>query len=176
MKSNSSDIKPGRIKTYHVAIAAEAFAAGMFAQAGYDVSIQYGANQPDYDLIVKKSGLQKFLAISVKGSQDGGWGLLQSYKKGRTYFEAIDAWFENQGKGTIFCLVQLQGKKLGECPDVFLATPKEIADLLKTGRGGKGILALPMKKTYKKGVGKGQEFGIPESWRFGKERIEIMFK
>ena len=41
--------------SYHVAVAAEAFAAGLFAQAGCDISIQYGANQPEYDLIIKNN-------------------------------------------------------------------------------------------------------------------------
>jgi hypothetical protein len=34
---------------YHVGVAAEAFAAALFAQAGCDVSVQCGANQPQYD-------------------------------------------------------------------------------------------------------------------------------
>ena len=39
---------------YHVKVAAEAFAAGLFAQAGCDVLVQYGADQPKYDLIVSR--------------------------------------------------------------------------------------------------------------------------
>jgi hypothetical protein len=39
---------------YHVSVAAEAHAAAAFAQAGYEVSVQYGANQPGYDLVVVK--------------------------------------------------------------------------------------------------------------------------
>ncbi|MEI3102092.1 MAG: hypothetical protein V8T45_10275 [Oscillospiraceae bacterium] len=75
------------ISSWHVGVAAEAFAAGMFARCGYDVSVQYGANQPEYDLIAVSG--DKMLKISVKGSQDGGWGLTQSYKKGCDYHEAI---------------------------------------------------------------------------------------
>lgn len=41
---------------YHVAVAAEAFAAGLFAQAGWDVLVQYGANQPQYDLVITRGG------------------------------------------------------------------------------------------------------------------------
>jgi hypothetical protein len=42
-----------RNKSSHsVGIAAEAIAAAQFARCGYDVSVQYGANQPEYDLIV----------------------------------------------------------------------------------------------------------------------------
>ena len=32
----------------HVATAAEAFAAGQLARCGWDVSVQSGANQPEY--------------------------------------------------------------------------------------------------------------------------------
>jgi hypothetical protein len=37
---------------WHVATAAEAIAAAQFARSGYDVSVQYGANQPEYDLMI----------------------------------------------------------------------------------------------------------------------------
>ena len=40
-----------QISSWHVGVAAEAFAAALFARYGYDVSVQYGANQPEYDLI-----------------------------------------------------------------------------------------------------------------------------
>lgn len=32
---------------WHVAVAAEAFTAAQFARLGYNVSVQYGANQPE---------------------------------------------------------------------------------------------------------------------------------
>jgi hypothetical protein len=35
-------------------IAAEAYAASLLARSGYDVSVQYGANQPGYDLVAVK--------------------------------------------------------------------------------------------------------------------------
>ena len=38
----------------NVAVAAEAFAAAQFARLGFDVSVQYGANQPEYDLLSAK--------------------------------------------------------------------------------------------------------------------------
>ena len=91
------------ISPWHVGVAAEAFAAGLFARYGYDVSVQYGANQPEYDLIAVTG--DKMLKISVKGSQDGGWGLTQSYKKGCDYHEAIAKWLADHHKKTIFCLV-----------------------------------------------------------------------
>ena len=68
------------ISSWHVGVAAEAYTAAVFARYGYDVSVQYGANQPEYDLIAVSG--DKMLKISVKGSQDGSWGLTQGYKKG----------------------------------------------------------------------------------------------
>lgn len=58
---------------WQVATAAELFAAARFARLGFNVSVQYGANQPEYDLMVDKDG--QTLKVSVKGSADGGWGV-----------------------------------------------------------------------------------------------------
>jgi hypothetical protein len=55
--------------SWQVAVAAEAIAAAQFARCRFDVSVQYGANQPEYDLIVAKD--DRMLKVSVKGSQDG---------------------------------------------------------------------------------------------------------
>jgi hypothetical protein len=62
---------------WQIAVAAEALAAAQFARCGFDVSVQYGANQPEYDLIVAKG--ERLLKVSVKGSHDSSWGLAQSY-------------------------------------------------------------------------------------------------
>src|SRR5260370_5861481 len=67
--------RTSRIPQWHVSVAAEAFAAALFARCGVDVAVQYGANQPEYDLVVSRD--DKMLKVSVKGSQDGGWGLTQ---------------------------------------------------------------------------------------------------
>jgi hypothetical protein len=42
-------------------IAGESYAASLLAQSGYDILVQYGANQPHYDLVVNKENrfLQK---------------------------------------------------------------------------------------------------------------------
>ena len=88
-----------KMTSWHVGVASEAFAAAQFARLKYDVSVQYGANQPEYDLIAVDG--EKMLKISVKGSQDGSWGLTQSMKKGRTYHEAAEAWLEKHHKKTI---------------------------------------------------------------------------
>ena len=88
------------ISSWHVGVAAEAYAAALFARYGYDVSVQYGANQPEYDLIAVSG--DKILKISVKGSQDGSWGLTQSFKKDCDYHEAIAKWLDAHHKKTIF--------------------------------------------------------------------------
>jgi hypothetical protein len=66
---------PTTFSSWHVAVAAEAAAAALFARCGCDVSVQYGADQPEYDLVVARG--PKMLKVSVKGSKDGGWGLTQ---------------------------------------------------------------------------------------------------
>ncbi|MDP2367870.1 hypothetical protein [Rhodoferax sp.] len=53
------------MRQYHVGIAAEAFAAAVFAQSGCDVLVQYGANQPGYDLMVSIPSSWRFNAIRL---------------------------------------------------------------------------------------------------------------
>ena len=55
-----------KVSSWHIGVAGEAFAAAQFARYGIDVSVQYGANQPEYDLIATKG--DKMLKVSVKGS------------------------------------------------------------------------------------------------------------
>lgn len=116
------------ISSWYVGVAAEAYTAAAFARYGYDVSVQYGANQPEYDLIVVSG--DKMLKISGKGSQDGSWGLTQGYKKGCDYHEAVSRWLAAHHKKTIFCQVQFQNTAPNEMPRIFLATPSEIAERL----------------------------------------------
>jgi hypothetical protein len=158
------------MKSYHVGVAAEAFVAAVCAQAGFDVSVQYGANQPEYDLIIKKDA--RFLPLSVKGSQDWGWGLCQNYKRGRTYHDAIEAWCADHGTSTVFALVQFGGVAVGESPRIYLATPREIADVMKASRNGAGNTMLLESYEYKKGVGRGTTDTLPQHWRFSVARLE----
>lgn len=163
------------ISSWHVGVAAEAFAAGMFARCGYDVSVQYGANQPEYDLIAVYG--DKMLKISVKGSQDGGWGLTQSYKKGCDYHEAIQKWLGNHHKKTIFCLVQFQGTANDEMPRMYLASPGEIADIMNASAGGRGETILyEYHKWGPRAAGSGTIDRIPEGWKFSPERAKYMFE
>src|SRR5690349_11092293 len=109
---------------WHVATAAEAMAAAQFARLGYDVSIQYGANQPEYDLMIASGELM--LKISVKGSSDGGWGLTQSqlttWRKANPevqppdYYAAVDLWLQRHRKRTAMCFVNFRDVKLTEMP------------------------------------------------------------
>jgi Holliday junction resolvase-like predicted endonuclease len=157
--------------SYQVAVAAEAFAAGLFAQAGCDVSVQYGANQPEYDLIVAHNN--RFLKVSVKGTQDSGWGLNQSHKtKDISYHEAVDLWVDAHRSQDVYCLVQFKDVKLGECPRVYLATIEEIANALKKARNGHGETILWEHHTYIRGVGANSTDEIPAQWRFSQERVE----
>ena len=80
----------GMPSSYQIGLAAEAFAAGLFAHAGCEVLVQYGANQPLYDFVAVRG--RGYLKVSVKGSQDGGWGLLQSFVQQADYHRAADLW------------------------------------------------------------------------------------
>ena len=155
---------------YQVGVSAEGFAAALFARAGYHVSVQYGANQPGYDLIVEKN--QKAHLISVKGSQDGGWGLTQSYLSNANYHGAIDSWLTKHGERLIFCFVQFKGKGLADMPDVYLATATEVAARMKDSGGGLGDTVLWVEKSWKSGKRGGITDVIPAHWVFSKARID----
>lgn len=162
--------------SWHIGIAAEAFAAAQFARYGINVSVQYGPNQPEYDLVATKPKGDVSLHISVKGSQDGSWGLTQKYKKGCSYHKAIDLWLEAHGKRTVFCLVQFQDVKDSELPRFYLATPLEIANVMKSSRNGAGNSILYENHLW---TGRAQAAGtiekIPEEWVMTRERVDLLF-
>ncbi|HDH05067.1 MAG TPA: hypothetical protein ENH01_05040 [Nitrospirae bacterium] len=161
--------------SYHVGVAAEAFVAAMFARCGYDVSVQYGANQPEYDLIVKKH--EKLIPISVKGSKDGAWGLTQSFMKNADYKGAVDQWLKKHNQKTIFCLVQFKKVELGSMPRIYLATPKEIAKRLKDSAKRRGDTILyEYHEWSSRAYAAGTIDKIPDNWKFSTERIEDLFK
>jgi hypothetical protein len=161
--------KQKSMSQFHVMVAAEAFAASLFAQAACDVSIQYGANQPEYDLLIARG--DHFLKVSVKGSQDGGWGLCQNYKAGSSYHGAIDLWAEAQSPRIAYCFVQFEGVKLGEAPRAYLTTIGEIATQMKAARNGHGQTILYENYTYRSGVGFGCTDCLPAAWRFSATRV-----
>lgn len=166
----------GKMTSWHVGVSAEAFVAAQFARFGYYVFVQYGANQPGYDLMVEAK--DKSLRVSVKGSQDGSWGLTQGYKKGCDYHQAIQAWQEaNDKKKIIFCLVQFQGINDNEMPRMYLATPAEIAQKMNASAGGRGDTILYEKHTRgPRAAGSGTIDSVPTEWAFTEQRIQDMLK
>jgi Holliday junction resolvase-like predicted endonuclease len=160
--------------SWHVATAAEAIAAAQFARFGYDVSVQYGANQPEYDLMVASG--DQILKVSVKGSADGGWGLTQTQLgrlKGANYHGAAEAWLARHKPRTAICLVQFKNVPDDALPRVYLAWPKEIAERLKDASGGRGDTILFEDHTRgPKAAGAGTREHLPQRWRMTRSRIE----
>lgn len=151
-------------------IAAEAYAASILARAGYQISVQYGANQPAYDLVAEKGG--RILLVSVKGNQDGGWPLAVTHKKpGVSYHQAIDNWKAKQRKDIVFIFVQFLGVPLTSAPRVYVARPDEVAIYMKSQCNGNGHGALwedyPRDHPHSQYKQK-----IPATWVFSQARID----
>src|SRR5437870_2119101 len=104
---------------YQVNVAAEAFVATALSQAGYDVAMQYGTTQPHWDILATKG--TRILKIQVKGSQDGGWGLFQSYIKNADYHGALEAWRVAQLPDIVYFLVQFKSIGIGQAPPCYIA-------------------------------------------------------
>lgn len=162
--------KPKGMSSYQVTVAGEAYGAVLFSQAGYDVSVQYGTTQPGWDFIAIKGG--RTLRVSVKGSQDGGWGLFQNYKKGRTFHEAVDTWRKKCPEEVVFLLVQFQGVPTGGAPRSYGARPDEIVAHMRMTWAGHGQTCLNEDYTYSSGAGAGYNDVIPTAWRATKKRID----
>jgi Holliday junction resolvase-like predicted endonuclease len=158
--------------SWQVAMAAEAFAAAQLARCGWDVSVQYGANQPEYDLVAVDG--DRMLKVSVKGSKEAGWGLTQSFMKHADYHQAADEWLLKHGNRTVFCLVEFKGTSDEMLPRMYLATPKEIANWLKNAAAGRGDTILYEKHVWARGHAAGTTDAIPESWKFTRKRLEEM--
>ena len=158
---------------YHVSVAAEAFAAAVFAQAGYDVSVQYGANQPEYDLVVSRG--PRFARISVKGSQNGSWPLATRFYRAKGgYQKAITSWLESHGSPVLYCLVQFRGVPVGQCPRIYIATPEELASQLRKARSGIGGTVLWEDHRFIRGVAAGPISQVPKAWSFCPERLKTL--
>ncbi|MCA9680358.1 MAG: hypothetical protein KC464_35340 [Myxococcales bacterium] len=153
-------------------IAAEAYTTSLLAQCGYDVLVQYGANQPEYDLVADRSN--RMMRISVKGSQDGGWMLAVGHKAaGVSYHDAIDLWRAKHRAETVFFFVQFLGVAIGELPRVYVAQPDEIAAQLKSQRAGVGYGALIEERRRRSPKSKYDE-RIPAAWEFSQSRIDAI--
>jgi hypothetical protein len=168
---------------WHVATAAEAIAAAQLARLGFDVSVQYGANQPEYDLMIDDGN--DTLKVSVKGSQNGGWGLSQSQlsklakqdKDNANYHNAADAWLARHKPRTILCLVQFKDVEIDAMPRVYIASPTEVATRLREASGGKGDTIL--WENYTRGpraAGAGTIERIPDSWRLSESRVNELLQ
>jgi len=162
-------------------VAAEGIAAAQFARCGFDVSVQYGVEKPKYDLVVARGG--KLLKVTVRGSQDGVWNLIQPYAERGTdraasradYQRGIDLWLDNHGSRTVCCLVQLEGVAIDEMPRLYLATPKEIAQRLRaTEPGLGGLMLFEAAERAPDAQEPASRNTIPASWRFSLSRIEEM--
>lgn len=162
--------------SHQVSVAAESFAATLLAQSSYNVSVQYGANQPDYDLIAEGSGA--LAKISVKGSQNGGWALAISKKyknKKNTYYDAIDNWLEHQRADVIFIFIQFLRVQIGASPRAYIATAQEVARQMKVQRQGRGHLAL--FEDYRREHPKSKFTDrIPNEWSFSKDRADKLIR
>jgi hypothetical protein len=155
---------------HQTAVAAEAFAAGVFAHAGYSVFVQYGANQPGYDLVIcddKDDG--HTMRVNVKGSTNGGW-LLANKNKDGTWEKALEEWSVHN-QSFAFCLVQFQEVDVGKLPNIYLATGAEIGAELRSHWFGELSLSLWVEYSPKKGKHKGKTLRIPENWLMTEERI-----
>jgi hypothetical protein len=164
------------MNSWQVGVAAEAIAAGLFARCGCNVSVQYGANQPEYDLLVDRSG--RILRVSVKGSSDGKWGLTQSYlpKGSADYQEAIRLWKRAHSSDIVFCFVQFDGVDLASLPRVYLATRDKVARRLSSTARHRGSTVLYEGKVWsKRAYGAGTTDKIPRSWRFSEEEVSQLF-
>ncbi len=117
------------------------------------------------------------LKISVKGSQDGSWGLTQGFKKDCDYHEAINRWLSAHGKKTILCLVQFKGVSENELPRMYLATPSEIAELMHSSRAGNGETILyEYHKWGSRSIADGAVDKIPEEWLFTEKRLNHLLE
>jgi len=155
---------------YQVNVAAEAFASVVMSQAGYDVAMQYGTTQPDWDILATKG--TRILKISVKGSQDGGWGLFQSYLENANYHGALDTWHSSQPGDLVYLLVQFMEVPLAQAPRCYIARPTEILEHMRTTRGGYGYTSLREKHSWASGLAKGHTDIIPDGWRVSQSRID----
>lgn len=117
------------------------------------------------------------LKVSVKGSQDGSWGLTQSYIKNADYHGAAEKWVQKHSSRTVLCLVQFKDVALDALPRMYLATPVQIVQRLKESANGRGETILYEYHEWgPRAFGYGTIDSIPNDWKFSKLRIEDMFK
>jgi hypothetical protein len=171
----ASPVKPGSWLT----VAATGVAAAQFARCGFDVMIQAGPDKPWYDLVITKGG--NLLKIGVKASDDGRWGLAESYllraahanTKKPDVPHAIRMWLDTHGERTVYCLVQFEGVSLNQLPRIYLATPADIARRMRESaeRTGQPVLQEQYDWTSPETDATSIE-ALPSNWLFSMVRIE----
>lgn len=170
------------ISSRHISVAAEAMAAAQFALNGFDVLEQAGRARFFYDLGVAKSG--GMLKVSVHGSLDGFWDLVDSYldrKMNRRvtradYHRAIGLWLKHHSFLTC-CLVQFESEDLGGMPRIYLASAAEIAAKLHELADKLGDTALYEQFEVTNGFdGTHVTETLPASWRFSATRIKELLE
>jgi hypothetical protein len=153
-------------------IAAESYVTCLLAQSAYDVFVQYGAHQQDFDLVATKD--ERTLRISVKGTQDGAWMLAVKYlQPGVGYIEAIKKWLKAQPEDLVYMFVSFRVPH-GEAPRVYVAGPPEIAEQLESQSSGQGKAVLREDTPAHHPRAKHQD-KIPNSWHYSTERLDNMY-
>lgn len=155
---------------YQVNVAAEAFVVVALSQCGYDVAMQYGTTQPDWDILATKGG--RTLKVQVKGSQDGAWGLFQSHLQNADYHGALIAWAAKQLPDIVYVFVQFENVVAGHTPRCYAARPTEIIEHMKTARAGHAETILHENHAYTRGIGAGHTDVIPAAWALNEGRVD----
>jgi hypothetical protein len=78
--------------SHQVGVAAEALTASLFARVGCDISVQYGANQPEYDLVVVTH--DKLLKVSRGAKTAVGGSLNRSSRALTTTARSLPGWHD----------------------------------------------------------------------------------
>jgi hypothetical protein len=166
-----------KLSSSQISIAAEAFAAAQFALSGFDVLEQAGRARSFFDLAVAKSG--GMMKVSVHSSFNGFWDLVDRFLNSTQranitvadYHRAINSWLENQSSRATCCLVQFESIDLHRMPQLYLASPAEVARELHHRIEQLSILDLA---SFGLDVVHRLE-GLPASWKFTQARIaELM--
>jgi hypothetical protein len=173
----------GKPSPWQISLGAVGMASSQFARCGFDVSVLSGPNKPWYDLLVARG--ENLLKVVVKGSEDGAWGLIESYLKRASdmsgkkadYQGAIDLWLDHHGTRTAICLVQFEGVSVQQLPRIYLASPDELAPFL---RESVDRLASPiLHEKYVWGSvadGAAAVETLPSAWLFAESRVQELLQ
>jgi len=74
----------------------------------------------------------------------------------------------------VFAFVQFNGVKIGEMPRAYLARASEVAEHLKSKKGGTGDTRFAEMQVWKSGMAKGITDKIPDAWKISKARIDTV--